>query len=137
MGIGAVVAIGTAISAASQVHGAVQARRQAKRRSRLMEEEGAKLAKRKKIELRKLKALQRVAFAKSGVSLEGSPLEVLLRTEKEGAQEVTETREQAQFASKEEQRAGRSRFVGGLGQAGGTVAGGFAKTRVRRDGSVV
>ena len=75
---------------------------------------------------------QRLSFLKSGVRLEGTPLEVLAETKRAGEEEVESIRESgvAQaglFRSRGQilERRGRAAFIGSLGQASTSGAQGF------------
>ena len=89
--IGAILAIVAAlVSAGSAVYSASQQRKTAAYRARLAEEAGEEVAAgtefekaRAEREGKRLKARQRASYAKAGVKMEGSPLEVLADTQAE------------------------------------------------------
>jgi len=71
---------------------------------------------------------QRLSFLKSGVKLEGTPLDVLAETQRVGAEEVTAVREAGVaraglFRSKARvtERGGRASFLGSLASASATI----------------
>lgn len=98
MGLGfATAAFG--LKAASSVFGGVSANKAAKREAELREQQGRlefeealEEADRVSTQVRKFRAEQSMAFIKSGVSLQGSPLLVTEETRQEGEKEVRSIR---------------------------------------------
>ena len=76
----------------------------------------------KRDQLKKLIASQTVAYAKSGVTLEGSPLLVMEETEREGLAEADKIERTGRRRAEAERQAGRDAFTGGLIGAGASLA---------------
>lgn len=77
---------------------------------------------RKTMELEKI---QKLNYLKSGVSLEGSPLLIMAETRDIGAQDVTNIRDSGQDAASSYISQGRQSLFSSVGQAAGSMAGGF------------
>lgn len=68
-----------------------------------------------------------MAFLKSGVTLEGSPLLVLEETRREGAEEVAAIRAGGESRAKTLRAQGRSALIGGFLSGAGDIAAGGQK----------
>lgn len=133
-----------AISAVSSVVGGIAGNQAAKDEARLLDEQGQLAqseaqaeAQRKANENRKFLKRQKLAFLKSGVTLEGSPLFTLETTLEEGQEEVTAIAKrggaQARLFSQKASQArgaGRSALVSGIGGATSTAFNAFGTGRV-------
>lgn len=144
MGITAALAVGSVVSAGLGVAGAIQANRQASAQRQVAEQaarqaqfEAEERAKARARDVKRLRSRQLVGFLKSGVALEGTPLDVLEETERLGEEDVAairrggqaragQFRQQAELAS----AAGRSRLLSGLTGAFASGVGQF--TTIRR-----
>jgi len=72
-----------------------------------------------------LEKRQTLAFLKSGVALEGSPLLLLAETRREGGKNVENILEGGVQTAGSLRASGRSALIGGLTSAAGTAAGAF------------
>ena len=125
MGIeNAIIAL-TVASAGSQILGGIQANRQARKEAARARAEAEVRAKESERETRKLKARQITGFLKSGVLLEGTPLEVLEETELLGAQDAAAIRTGGAASASRLRAQGRQRLIGGIGGAGRTALSGI------------
>lgn len=145
MGIATILT--TAVGAISQVAGGIFAASEASRQQRAAEEAAAAAAEQSRLEAedqaraaereaKKLKARQLVGFLKSGVQLEGTPLQVLEETERLGEEDLAALRrrseaQQRQFLLQGQARGaaaaatGRARLFSGIGSGLSTIAGGI------------
>lgn len=140
MGLETLITAASAVSAGAQLIGGFQASREASvqqdiaresaRQAQIESEERAKAEER---ESEKLRSRQLVGFLKSGVLLEGTPLQVLEETERLGVEDVEAIRRggaaRAQQFERQGQIAaqtGRARLFSGIAGAGSAI------TRARR-----
>jgi len=80
-----IVAIATtAVSVGSQVYGGVQAKKAGKKSAKLQRQQTDETLRLKENEIQSFQGEQTVAFAKAGVLLDGTPLDVLEATRREG-----------------------------------------------------
>lgn len=123
-----VFAVSTLTGAAGQIYSGYSADKASKKQSglimdqaRLTQEEARLEAERRATEVRRFEKRQRVAFLKSGVTLEGSPLLILEETLFEGQKEVDAIvksgNTRATFLEREAQitrSEGRAQLIGGI-----------------------
>lgn len=126
MATGFLVAM-TALSAATSIKQGIDERNAAKRQAGLMEEETRIAAMNKTNDLKRLEGAQRLAYAKSGVTLEGSPLLVLNETHNQGTREIDNLLTSGYTKAEYTRLAGRDAFVAGVLNAGTTAMKGGAK----------
>lgn len=111
----------SAISTGAQLIGGVQASRESKRQAARARAEAEERARESERETRRLRARQVTGFLKSGVLLEGTPLEVLEETELLGAEDAAAIRAGGQARARQLRAEGRSRLIGGIGGAAGSA----------------
>lgn len=146
----AVVAVAGVVSAAQQSSAAKSqasaVRAESERQGALQRQEAELSARQEARSNIKLGKRQKLAFLKSGVALEGSPLLLLAETQDEGDDNVEailtsgQTRSQSTlnqgvFQATSLKSSGRQALIGGLTSAAGTAAGGFGDGGDIRSGS--
>lgn len=139
MGIAAVAAAATVVSAGASIAGGIAANKAAKKEASALNDQAAVTqveaqaeAERRAIEIRKFEGKQKLAFLKNGVTLEGSPLLVLDETMREGQKEVDsimrQGNAQANYARQNAaitRNKGRAALIGGIGNAAGSLINGY------------
>ena len=146
--IGAIIGIiGLLVSAGSMVYSAQEKKKTAAYTAKLAEEAGEESmamagieAERHRDKIRRLKATQRASYAKSGVTMEGSPLEVLADTQAQadlqemiirhgGEVSANAYKMEGMFA----RRAGRSAETAGyIGAGSSLLAGAYKMSKVSK-----
>lgn len=121
MATGLLIAAG-ALQAFSSIKQGIDARKQAKKEAMLIEAQAEQQAREKQKALKGLMAQQRLGFAKSGVTLEGSPLLIMEETQQEGQQEISDILSNARMRANMKRSAGRDAFTAGLINAGASAA---------------
>lgn len=130
----------TAISAVSSIAGGVSANSAARREGALLDEQGRlsqeesdREAQLHADDVRRFSKTQSLAFLKNGVTLAGSPLLTVQDSVARGQEEVDSiSKSGAAQRTLYNQRAeitrnqGRAALIGGIGQAAGTAASGYA-----------
>lgn len=110
----------------SSIFSGWSARQNAKRNAGILEEETRAAAAQKTRDLKKLEGSQRLAFAKSGVTLEGSPLMVLEETRQQGTAEIRDLLMTGYRKAAGIRTAGRQAFIGGILKGGEEAAAAIA-----------
>ena len=143
MGLGVIIGIIAAlVSAGGQIYSAQQRKKTADYRAQLAEEAGEETRAltdvekaRAEREGERLKARQRASYAKSGVKMEGSPLEVLANTQAELDldQMIIEHGGQSRASAYEREgmflrRQGKSAQTAGYWKAGSSLLSGLSST---------
>lgn len=132
--------VATAVSVGSSVMGGISANASAKREAGMQQQqaqinldESRVAAQDMTVERNKFLQVQKLAFLKSGVSLEGSPLDVLNETRTQSQKEVDATlkRGDAQYnlgmeSAQITKNKGRAALIGGFGQAASTGVSAYA-----------
>lgn len=120
-----------ALSAISSIKQGIDQRNAAKHKASLIEDETRIQANQKAQQLRLLLSEQQQRYAKSGVTLEGSPLLVMTDTRKQGVQEINDLVSFGFDKADVTRQEGRDAFVSGiisgaakLGGAGYQLSGG-------------
>jgi hypothetical protein len=118
-----VLAGAAVVSAGVGVVGAIESRKAAKKKAALANDETRELFRLKENEIQGFQQDQTAAFAKSGVLLEGTPLEVLEATRQEGnrQQDAILRTGKAQVSLANAQ--GRTAILQGIGAVAGGAAG--------------
>lgn len=129
--VSTVVLAGAAVvSAGVGVAGAIESRKAAKRKGKLAAEETRELLRLKENEIQSFESDQTAAFAKSGVLLEGTPLEVLAATREEGnrqKEQILLTGKAQQDLAKSQGRSAILQGIGSVAQGAAGAAGALAK----------
>jgi hypothetical protein len=115
--MGAAMAALAVGQAGLQVVGGIQANREARRQSRIAKAEAEERAQARARDVKKFRARQMVNFLKSGVTLEGTPTDVLTETEKLGAQEVSSIRGAGRERARTLRAQGRQALFSGISGA--------------------
>lgn len=121
-------AVAVGVAAAASVAGAVESKKQADKKEKLIKAETGELVSLKENEIQDVQAAQTTAFANSGVLLEGTPLEVLESTRQEGERQKDAIRRTGKAQGDLANSQGRQAFISGIGNAAGAVAGGVQST---------
>lgn len=116
-------AVALGVTAAVSVAGAVQDKKAAKRKGKLIGEETAEAIDLKENEINRFQGEQTTAFAKSGVLLEGTPLEVLEQTRTEGEKQKDQIARAGKAGQRAAKDAGRAAVLNGIGAVAGAVNG--------------
>ena len=128
MGIGTAVLLQglTALSAGASIIGGIQQSREAQKQAQRAQQETELQARAEARENIAFEKRQKLAFLKSGVSLEGSPLLVLAETRRRGSENVGAILETGRTRAKGVAASGRQALIGGFSQGLSTAAGGFS-----------
>ena len=142
MAIGAIIAIISAlVSAGTAIYSAQQEKKTREYRAQLAEEAGEEVragteleVARHREEVKKLKGRQRAAYAKAGVRMEGSPLEVLADTQAQADLDqliiehggFVSQRAQKRTAMWERQAGSAAQRAGYIGAGTSLLAGGYS-----------
>jgi hypothetical protein len=133
MGIETALITAAVVAAGASIAGGVSAQRSANQEAKLQREQGGianaeaqRQAAIRAEEVRKFSKVQKLAFLKSGVTLEGSPLLTLDETLTQGQEEVDAISRSgasqynlAQKQARITQNKGRAALIGGIGNAAG------------------
>lgn len=123
VGTATVLAGAALVSAGVGVKGAIDAKKSAKTKEGRIKAETNEALRLKENEIQDFEAAQTTAFAKSGVLLEGTPLDVLEATRQEGERQkqgiVATGKAQGSLAKAQ----GRAAVLGGIGSVASGVAG--------------
>lgn len=112
------------IGAASAVKGGIDAKKAGKAKGRAIEAETQETIRLKENEIQDTLANQEVAFAKSGVLLQGTPLDVLRSTEIEGERQKQQILTTGNAQADQARRQGRNAFTQGILSGVGSIANG-------------
>lgn len=115
--------------AAGSLYGGITAHDSAIRAAKQEIADGEQAAAIKKREVEKFQSEQELAYLKSGVLLDGSPLLVLEDTRREGLADVRNIRESARNRASNLRRQGRSQLFGSFFSAGGQALTGYGRSK--------
>lgn len=122
-GLGLMIA-GTALVGGSQIFSGISSLEAANRTAKLQKDEALFDAYLKQQQVNDLVSTQTTSFAKAGVRLDGSPMQLLQETRRKGRLEVMNIIKAGKFRAKETKRMGRAQFISGALQGIGTLMGG-------------
>lgn len=125
MGIETALLIAAVASAAGSAIGGIQQSREARSQANKASEEAELQSRAEARETIKLEKQQKLAFLKSGVALEGSPLLLLSETKRKGKENIEAITESGRVRASSIRASGRGALISGLTSAAGTAAGGF------------
>jgi len=120
------IAIASTVSAGAAVAGGIQQSREAQKQAQRTQQETELQARAEARENIGLEKRQKLAFLKSGVALEGSPLLLLAETRRRGQENVGAISQTGRGRAKGIAASGRQALIGGFAQGLGTAAGGFS-----------
>jgi hypothetical protein len=111
--------------AGSQLLGGTQANKEAKKQARIAEEQAQRSAELEADDVKRQLSRATTLFAKSGVSLEGSPLFVLQESAQAGVENVQDILSAGATQADSLRASGRQQLLGSIGSAVSTGAGAF------------
>jgi hypothetical protein len=117
--------IGTAVATAAAVAGGVQQYQQGQANAKLAKQEAAFEEDANRMRARQILAEQRVGYAKAGVTLEGSPLNVMEDTAAQAELDALAIRFGGRTKSLKYRSEGFEGLVSGVGQAGQALLTGY------------
>jgi hypothetical protein len=121
--MGIELAIITAVvSAAASVTGGVMAHQQGKAQAKAAARQGDILAKESEKKTLKLAAAQKASFLSSGLTLEGTPQDVIGETFTLGKEDIGQIKDYYGQQAKNAYSAGRTQLITGIASAAGTLA---------------
>lgn len=123
------ITIGIALSVLSSVGavvGGIQQSKEASKQAKLAQREAELQARAEARENIFLEKRQKLAFLKSGVSLEGSPLLLLAETRRMGGENIQAIITSGSTRASSIRASGRQALIGGLTKGIGTAASGFS-----------
>jgi hypothetical protein len=120
------IVIGSAalLGATSSILGGIESKKAGKAKGRAIEAETQESIRLKENEIQDTLANQEVAFAKSGVLLRGTPLDVLRSTEIEGERQKQQILTTGNSQANQARRQGRNAFTQGILSGFGSIANG-------------
>lgn len=108
-------AVALGVGAAVSVAGSVESNRQARKKGRLIRDETEEALELKEDEINRFQGVQTTAFAKSGVLLEGTPLEVLEETRRQGDIQKGQIKRGGKIGRDNANAQGRQALLNGVG----------------------
>lgn len=129
MGIETALIAAAAVGAATSIAGGIQQRNAAKKQANLMQADADARAREEEKSGQRYRNKQVVAYLKSGVTLEGSPLLAMQETIDTSRKNAATIRSNAAVRADTVRQEGRNAFIGGLFSAARTTAGGYANYR--------
>ncbi len=117
--------IGTAVAAGGEIYQGISEAQAAEEQANIVGKQASESARERKRQIQRLASKQKVSFLKSGVSLEGTPIDILSETFNIGQQDINAILETGRSQQRALIKGGRDALIGGFTKAIGTGLTGF------------